>query len=78
MCEYCKESKSLFYDKDSEDVREVYIEQDSSITIASNYYDADDYDKSVKIGFKPSEAFKMAQYGYNIEINYCPMCGVKL
>lgn len=78
MCEYCKESKSLFYNRYSKDVREVYIEQDSSITIASNNFDEEDYEKSLKIGFSNSEASKMAQYSYNIKINYCPMCGKKI
>lgn len=77
-CEYCHKSKSLFYDKDSKDVREVYVELDASLTIASNHFDMDEEEKSISIGFTPREAMLMAQYSYNIKINNCPMCGRKL
>lgn len=78
MCKYCNGNESLFYDRYSKDVREVVIEGDGSLSIFSNNYDREDSEKSESMGFTAEEARNMAQYRYNIKINYCPMCGRKL
>lgn len=78
MCEYCNGNESLFYDRDSKDVREVVIEGDGSLSIFSNNYDREDREKSESMGFPSDEAKNMAEYSYNIKINYCPMCGREL
>lgn len=78
MCEYCNGNESLFYDRYSKDVREVVIEGDGSLSIFSNNYDIEQREKSESMGFTAEEARNMAEYSYNIKINYCPMCGRKL
>lgn len=78
MCKYCKQSESLFYDKDSKDVREVVVEPDGTLSIFSNQFDYDEYKKNESIGYSEREAALMAQFSYSIAINYCPMCGKKL
>lgn len=78
MCEYCEKNKSLFYNKGSKDVREVVIEQDGTLSISSNYFDREEYEKNQEIGFSSDESAKMAQFSYSIDINFCPMCGRKL
>lgn len=74
MCKYCKQSESLFYDKDSPDVREVVVEN-GTLSIFSNLWDYDECKKNESVGYSEREAALMAQYSYSIEINYCPMCG---
>lgn len=78
MCKYCEENESIYYDKNSEGIREVVVEKDNTLCICSNDYDREDMKKSMAIGFTFSEASKMAQYSISIPINYCPMCGEKL
>ena len=39
MCEYCKKSKSLYYDKGNPIIREVYIELDGTMSVASHISD---------------------------------------
>lgn len=78
MCEYCNGNESLFYDRYSEDVREVVLETDGSLSIFSNNYSRKERDKSESMGFTADEAKKMAEFSYNFKINYCPMCGRKL
>ena len=78
MCKYCEENESIFYDRNSEGIREVVIEQDNTLNICSNDYDREDMKKSMAIGFSFGEASKMAQYSISLPINYCPMCGRKL
>lgn len=75
MCEFCENSKSLFYDKHSKDVREIVVEKDGSLSVSSNHFDRDEYKKNMTIGFSPDESAKMSQYSYNINIKYCPICG---
>ena len=75
MCKYCEENESMFYDKNSEGIREVVIEQDNTLNICSNDYDREDMKKSMAIGFSFGEASRMAQYSISLPINYCPMCG---
>lgn len=77
-CEYCESSKSLFYDRKSKDVREVVIELDGTLSIFSNEWDNEEFEKLVSVGIPYDEAHKMAMFSYWIEINYCPMCGRKL
>ena len=78
MCKYCEEHESIFYDRDSEGIREVVVEQDNTLNICSNDYDREDMKKSMAVGFSYDEASKMAQYNISIKINHCPMCGRKL
>lgn len=78
MCEYCEKNESIFYDKDSEGIREVVIEQDGTLSICSNDYDREDMKKSTAIGFSYRESALMAQYSISLKINYCPMCGKAL
>lgn len=78
MCEYCNGSESLFYDRKSKDVREVVVELDGTLSVSSNHYDYDEFERLESIGFSSDEASKMSQFSYNIEINFCPMCGRKL
>lgn len=78
MCKYCERSESLFYDKESEGIREVVVEQDGSLSVFSNDYDREEEKKSEAIGFSFAESSRMAQYRVSIKINYCPMCGRKL
>lgn len=73
-----KKNESIFYDRNSEGIREVVIEQDNTLSICSNDYDREDMKKSMAIGFTFSEASKMAQYSISIQIKYCLMCGRKL
>lgn len=51
MCKYCEQSESLFYDKHSEGIREVVVEQDGTLNICSNDYDREEMKKSMAIGF---------------------------
>lgn len=82
MCKYCDSSRyggeSIYYNKDSEDLREIVIELDGTLSIISNNYDEKEYKKRLKMGFSGFEAKNMAEYTYNIKINYCPFCGRKL
>ena len=78
MCKYCEGSKSLFYDRNSLDVREVVVEPDGTISIFSNQFEYDEYKKNKSIGFSERESALMAQFSYSININYCPICGGKL
>ena len=78
MCKYCEENESLFYDRDSEGIREVVLEQDGTMSICSNDYDREESKKAMAIGFSIDESAKMAQYSISIKINFCPMCGKKL
>lgn len=78
MCEYCRKTKSLFYDLHSKDVREVVIEQDGELSILSNHFDREEYERNQAIGFSSEESAKMSQFNLNIKINHCPMCGRKL
>lgn len=78
MCKYCEENESIFYDRNSEGIREVVIEQDNTLSICSNDYDRRDMKKSEAIGFNPHEARLMAQYSVSLPINYCPICGKSL
>lgn len=78
MCKYCEENESLFYDRDSEGIREVVLEQDGTMSICSNDYDRKELKKAMAIGFSFDESAKMAQYSISIKINFCPMCGKKL
>ena len=78
MCKFCEESESIFYDRDSDGIREVVVEQDSTLSICSNDYDREDMKKSMAIGSPFGEARKMAQYSISLPINYCPMCGKEL
>lgn len=77
-CKYCNDNESLFYDKESEGIREVVIEDDGTLSICSNDYDREEMSEAMKIGFSFDESSKMAQYCKSIKINYCPMCGRKL
>lgn len=77
-CKYCTCNESLFYDKNSEGIREVVIEQDGTLSICSNDYDREEMKESMAMGFSFDESSKMAQYGLSIKINYCPMCGRKI
>lgn len=78
MCKYCEGSESLFYDRNSLDVREVVVELDGTLSIFSNQFEYDEYKKNKSIGFSERESALMAQFSYSININYCPMCGRKL
>lgn len=82
MCKYCDSSRyggeSIYYNKDSEDLREIVIELDGTLSIISNNFDEKEYKKWSKFGFSIPEAKYMAEYTYNIKINYCPFCGRKL
>ena len=78
MCKFCEESESIFYDRNSDGIREVVVEQDSILSICSNDYDREDMKKSMAIGFSFGEAKKMAQYSISLPIHYCPMCGKEL
>ncbi len=82
MCKYCDSSRyggeSIYYNKDSEDLREIVIELDGTLSIISNNFDEKEYEKWSKFGFSSLEARYMAEYTYNIKINYCPFCGRKL
>lgn len=78
MCKYCEESESIFYDRNSDGIREVVVEQDGTLSICSNDYDREDMKKSEAVGFSSREALLMAQYSISLPINYCPMCGKAL
>lgn len=79
MCKYCTEqNESIFYDKDSNGIREVVIEHDGTLSISSNDYDREESEKAQAIGFPWRESSLMAQYSISIKINHCPMCGRKL
>ena len=79
MCKYCTEqNESIFYDKDSNGIREVVIEHDGTLSISSNDYDREESKKTQAIGFSLHESALMAQYSISVKINYCPMCGRKL
>ena len=78
MCKYCDGSESIFYEKESEGIREVVVELDGSLSISSNDYDRNEYVKAQAIGFSHQESALMSQYSFSIKINYCPMCGRKL
>jgi len=78
MCKYCDENESIYYDKKSEGIREVVVEQDGTLSICSNDYDRKEMKKSMAIGFNYHESALMAQYSISVKINYCPMCGKAL
>ena len=65
MCKYCDGSESIFYEKESEGIREVVIELDGSLSISSNDYDREKCAKAQKIGFSVQESALMSQYSLN-------------
>lgn len=64
MCEYCDEMKSIYWNDDYKvsTVREVYIEQDGTLSISSNAsYEDENYDINIKINYCPSCGRKLSE-----------------
>ena len=73
MCEYCSNSKSLFWENNTNNnaVREVYLELNGTMTVTTNLLDFSQENLKSELDVFPKA-------GCNFKINYCPMCGKKL
>lgn len=61
MCKYCTELKSLYWNKNHDYVREVYVELDGTLSISTPYFKDELYNGiNFKINYCPMCGRKLA------------------
>lgn len=54
MCKFCKGTKNLYYSRTNACIQEVYIEEDSTLSISCPLIDSEDeYSVNLKINYCP-------------------------